>query len=84
MIFDAHCHIGREHSKSRSFALSADELVNIMDRNGIDKAIVCSMGKGLNVETSRANDEISSAVRKHPDRLVGFAGVNPWYEDAAR
>jgi len=83
LIFDAHCHIGREHSKSRSFALSADELVNIMDRNGIDKAIVCSMGKGLNVETSRANDEISSAVRKHPDRLVGFAGANPWHEDAA-
>lgn len=28
------------------------------------------------------NDEVAALVARHPDRLVGFAGVDPWRDDA--
>ena len=83
MIFDAHCHIGREHSRNHSIELSVDELVKSMDRNSISKAVICPIGKGLTVQIAKANDEIANAVKKYPNRVVGFAGANPWQEDEA-
>lgn len=83
LIFDAHCHIGTEHSGSHPIELSVDELIRSMDRNSISKAVICPIGKGLVVQIAKANDEIANAVKKHPDRLVGFAGGNPWQEDEA-
>jgi Tat protein secretion system quality control protein TatD with DNase activity len=81
LIFDAHCHIGREHSGSRPIELSVDELIKSMDKNNISKAVICPLGKGLVVQNAKANEEIATAVKKFPDRLVGFAGANPWQED---
>lgn len=56
---------------------SARELVAEMDRCGVDRSVVCGFAWNsfdLYVET---NSYIADAVRRFPDRLVGFANVLP-------
>jgi len=53
-----------------------------MNQFGINKAVICPMGRGL-IDTPRGNDEIAAVLRRYPDRFVGFAGANPWYEEEA-
>jgi predicted TIM-barrel fold metal-dependent hydrolase len=72
MIVDAHNHIG----KRKGLTFLVDELVKQMDQYGIDKAVVFSMTESID------NDYIGQSVKAHPDRLIGFATVNPW-SDAA-
>ncbi|MHB1390264.1 MAG: amidohydrolase family protein [Thermoleophilia bacterium] len=55
----------------------ASELVEEMDRCGVDQAVVCGFAWDsfdLYVET---NSYIADAVSRYPDRLVGFANVPP-------
>lgn len=76
---DGHCHLG--HGIRRS--VSARVLLKEMDRHGIDQAVVCSVDQFLAVDNREGNDLIAQTVKKHPDRLIGFASVNPWYGLAA-
>jgi len=73
MIIDAHNHIGER----RDLQMSAERLVRLMDRAGVDKAVVFSFPKLWD------NNYVAHAVRQFPDRLIGFAGVNPWDAGAA-
>ena len=55
--------------------LGAD-LLDALDEAGIERAIICpprARGHGYDVE----NERVAEAVRAHPDRLVGFARVDP-------
>jgi len=63
--------------------MNVDELLSNMNRNSIEKAVICSFGRGLTVDVINGNNEIAAAVKKYPDRFVGFAGANPWSEEAA-
>ena len=69
----------------RAKLATADELVEAMDRDGVSRSVVMGMGwtdPGLGREV---NDYIIDSVRRRPDRLAGFAGVNPaWGSDAAK
>jgi predicted TIM-barrel fold metal-dependent hydrolase len=47
-----------------------------MDEAGIDRAVVCPM-KPRRYELGPANQHVANAVQAHPDRLVGFARVDP-------
>ena len=64
---------------------TAEELVAAMDEDGVDVSVAMGVGwtdRGLAREV---NDYIIESVRRHPGRLVGFAGVSPaWADDAAR
>lgn len=73
MIIDAHNHIGERHD----LKLTAENLVRLMDRAGVDMAVAFSFPKLWD------NDYVARAVRAFPDRLVGFVGVNPWDARAA-
>jgi len=53
-----------------------------MDRLKIDKTVIFTI-EGLIRDFTRCNDEIAEAVSKYPDRLIGFATVNPWLGDEA-
>ncbi len=61
------------------------DLIAVMDEDGVDVAVVMGMG-WTDVGLARdANDYLIDCVRKHPARLVGFAGVNPaWGAHAAK
>ena len=69
----------------RAKLATADELVEAMDRDGVSRSVVMGMGwtdPGLGREV---NDYIIDSVRRRPDRLAGFAGINPaWGSDAAK
>lgn len=75
VVVDAHCHIGLGRLKRQT----AEELLREMDRCGVERAVVCPVDQYIAVYNKEGNDYIAEAVRAHPDRLVGFASVNPWY-----
>jgi predicted TIM-barrel fold metal-dependent hydrolase len=59
-----------------SLTFADDGLVAALDAAGIDRAIVCPIrarGHGYDVE----NERVAAFVGAHPDRLVGFARVDP-------
>jgi uncharacterized protein len=77
-IFDAHCHIGKALHSRR--VQSADAMLALMDRYGIDRALAIPFPM---VGCFRqAHDEIGTAVREHPNRFVGAACLNPFIGEA--
>jgi len=78
-IVDAHCHIGQGRFKR----LTATQLLAEMDARGVDQAVVCPVEEYITVFNREGNDYILRAVKEHPDRLIGFATVNPWYGEGA-
>jgi hypothetical protein len=71
MIFDVHNHIGFR----RGEYASVEELLRLMDKNHIDKAVVFTQ-----CETPD-NKYVARSVEKYRDRLVGFAYLDPWRFD---
>ena len=71
MIIDGHVHIGVRTGLRQS----VDELLKKMDADGVDKSIVFNMVEVID------NDFVAKAMHSHPDRLVGFAVINPWIPD---
>jgi len=71
MIIDGHVHVGVRTGLRQS----VDELLQKMDRDGVDKSIIFNM-----VETID-NDSTAKAMQAHPDRLIGFSVINPWNEN---
>ena len=61
----------------------APALLQAMDRDGIDHAVVMGMGWSNYEVAVQANDYIIEVVSRHSDRLTGFASVNPSWGDAA-
>jgi predicted TIM-barrel fold metal-dependent hydrolase len=73
LIIDAHNHVGGpdkgDHAKQ-----SPKEIVATMDKVGIDKAVIFPFNEiNLGISFSLANDYIASAMKRYPDRLIGFA-----------
>ncbi len=64
---------------------TAERLIRRMDEDGVDVSVVMGIG-WTDIDLARsANDYLIDAVTKHPDRLVGLAGVNPaWGAEAMR
>ena len=61
----------------------APELLRAMDRDGIDHAVIMGMGWADHAVAVEANDYIIEAVADSPDRLTGFASINPAWGDLA-
>ena len=61
----------------------APSILAAMDHHGVDHAVVMGMGWSDYEVAVEANDYIIEAISKYPDRLTGFASVNPAWGDAA-
>jgi predicted TIM-barrel fold metal-dependent hydrolase len=62
---------------------TAERLVRRMDEDGVDASVVMGIG-WTDFSLARAtNDYIIESIQKYPDRLVGFASVNPAWGDEA-
>lgn len=61
----------------------ASRLLKVMDRDGVDHAVVMGMGWSDFDVAVEANDYLIEAVCANPERLSGFASVNPAWGDAA-
>jgi predicted TIM-barrel fold metal-dependent hydrolase len=78
-LIDAHTHIGESLFGHRQ---SVEDLLNTMDREAIEHAIVMPL-KPREYVFAPENDRIANASATHPERLTGFARVDPWQRDEA-
>ncbi len=56
---------------------SAEDVVEALDAAGVDRAICFTWPFADPGLCAEANDYLAAAVRRHPDRLVGFGCVQP-------
>ena len=56
---------------------SAEDLISVMDRDSVDQAVVFGFGWRDMDLCRRDNDYVIESVARYPDRLIGFAIVNP-------
>jgi len=76
---DSHVYLG----DGRHLSQNTSTLLRLMDEAGVERAIACPVDRCLAVHNAEGNDVVISAVREHPDRLMGMACANPWYGDGA-
>jgi predicted TIM-barrel fold metal-dependent hydrolase len=77
MVFqDCHGHMGGRASHYHLPNCSLDGTVADMDRQGVGKVCIFSFSVVFSDEQF-GNDVVADAVRRHPDRFIGFAGLNP-------
>jgi predicted TIM-barrel fold metal-dependent hydrolase len=62
---------------------SAEDLVEAMDAAGVDRAVCFTWPFADPGLCAEANDYLAAAVRRHPDRLLGFGCVQPAAPGAA-
>lgn len=74
VIVDADCHISSH--KFDGLAITADELIQRMDRAGVDKALVW-LKPPYDKDIDPENRAVYEATRKYPDRLWGLGWANP-------
>ncbi len=58
---------------------TAEGLLRLMDAKGIGRAWVSSAAAITYRNVQPANEELAADVRKHRDRLVPLAVINPFY-----
>ena len=54
-------------------------LLEELDRNGVERAVIGPNRRFAAVENRAGNSYVAAAVRRHPDRLTGFAVASPWH-----
>lgn len=74
MIVDADCHISSR--KFDGLAITAPELVALMDRAGVDKALVW-LKPPYTKDITPENRAVYEAAKTYPDRLLPFGWANP-------
>lgn len=63
-------------------SLSPQELLDEMDKNGIERAVIVPPDWCIAVDNAEGNDMIIALAEKY-DRFIPFCGVNPWYGNRA-
>ena len=70
-------------SNPKAVLVTAETLVESMDRDGVDRSVVVGIGWNDPGLAKESNDYIAESVQRFPDRLAGFCSVNPCWGDAA-
>jgi len=70
MIIDSHTHVDRF-----GWYDPPETILRLMDEAGIDQSIIMTYGDAPDVEGSI--EYIAEAVQKYPERLIGYARINP-------
>jgi uncharacterized protein len=78
MIIDTNAYLGH-FAFRRLRHNTADELLRLMDAKGIDRAVVSSAAAITYRNAQSGNEEVANEIRRHGDRLIGFAVINPFY-----
>ncbi len=56
---------------------TADELIDSMDKAGVDISVILNIGWTTHDLCVETNDYILESIARYPDRLVGFCSVQP-------
>jgi len=74
MIIDADVHISPMSEGGNGILI--EELLKRMDKAGVDKAVTWLQPSYMR-EIDKANDYVHKAMKKYPDRILGFGWVDP-------
>jgi predicted TIM-barrel fold metal-dependent hydrolase len=87
MILDMNVLLGRWPFARLGYE-GVDDILRLMDRAGIDRAVATSLDSVFYYDAEVGNHDVGLACRQHPDRLMPFAVINPnlarWREHLAR
>lgn len=78
MIIDINAYLGH-YPFRRLRHRSASELIQLMDANGIDRAVVSSLHAVFYRDAHRGNEELREQIQPFAPRLIPVATVNPKY-----
>ena len=71
------------YSNPRARMASAEDLISVMNKDGVDVAVAMGIGWSDYDTAREANDYIIEATRRWRGRIVGFAGINPAWGNKA-
>ncbi|MCP4746755.1 MAG: amidohydrolase family protein [Desulfobacteraceae bacterium] len=72
------------YRSSKSKLAGADELVAIMDEQGVDRAVTFGFPWQTSDWFKYHNDYILESVNRYPDRLIGFCCFDPLHPEGAK
>ena len=65
------------YSNPKAKLATADELIDAMDKDGVDMSVVLNYGWTTQELCIEVNDYIIESVHRYPGRLVGFCSIQP-------
>ena len=65
------------YSNPKATLATVEDLIAAMDEAGVDKAVVYGFSWCDAGACNMGNDYVLDAMRRYPERLIGFANVNP-------
>lgn len=68
----------------RAKLIGAAEMIEDMDRAGVDVSVIFGFPWKRSDNFIRHNDYIMASVEKYPDRFTGFCCMDPFHKDAAQ
>ena len=71
------------YSNKKAKIATADELIDSMDRDGIDVSVIVNLGWTTHELCVETNDYILESIARYPQRLIGFCAVQPQSYEAA-
>lgn len=80
MIIDSHTHV--DEAPSFGWYDPPETIIRLLDEAEIDRAIVMTYRDAPGPE-ERVLEYVAEAVQRFPDRLIGYARMNPRYGDQA-
>jgi predicted TIM-barrel fold metal-dependent hydrolase len=76
MIVDINVLLGRWPFMPLKYE-SAEDMLTLMDRAGIDKAVITSLNSVFYYDYEIGNREVGEACKRYHDRFIPFAVINP-------
>jgi len=80
VIIDSHTHV--DEAPTFGWFDPPEAIIRLLDEAEIDRAVVMTYRDAPGPE-ERVIEYIADAVRRYPDRLIGYARMNPRYGDQA-
>jgi len=71
------------YSEKKAKLATVDELIDSMDKDGVDISVVLNLGWTTHELCVETNDYILESITRYPQRLVGFCTVQPRSLEAA-
>ena len=71
------------YSNKEAKLATADELIESMDKSGVDVSVIVNVGWTTHDLCVETNDYILESVARYPKRLIGFCAVQPQSPEAA-
>lgn len=71
------------YSNKKARLATAEDLIESMDKNGVDVTVALNIGWTKHELCVETNDYILESIARYPKRLIGFCAVQPRSRDAA-